>query len=207
MRIERICYWILIFALGLLLLKLQYCSGRKPCPTITEKIIHDTIETVGPTIEIEKPVPVYIKVPVFTPSGIVTPEEIISNVDSSEIVTDYFTLRSYSNKYSFPDGDIIIENEVFQNSLQNQKVSPVFKRIETTKFITQTDTLYRPLKKTILFVGGGLYGDLSNPFAGGIFGLTLKTKKDLLIGAGRIQNFQGQGNYYIKTDFPIHLKK
>lgn len=204
MKLERICYWILIFGLIIILINLKYCSGRKPCPTLTKEI-HDTIPVPGEPIIVEKPVPVYIKVPVLTPSGIITPtEEIISNIDSSEIVSAYFTLRNYSQKYSFPDGDIIVENEVFQNSLQNQKISPVFRKIETTK--TYTDTVEKYIGRNILLFGGGLYGNKESPFTGGILSLSLKTKKDREISFGRMQNFSSGGFWFTEYKIPIHLK-
>lgn len=215
MKAERICYWTLIFALVILSLYQWKCSGRKPCPTITETVVHKTT-IVRDTSETTRPVPITFKSikPIvkgdlfIDTSGLLTSIE-PDTIKSDDVISDYFDLKSYSNQYPFDSlgGTITVENEVYRNSLMNQRVIPVFKKVETVKVIVYADTVYRYKGKNIVSIGAGMYGNKSSVFTGGIFDLNLKAKNEKIYSVGRIQDFGGDGYWFGKISFPIRLNK
>lgn len=215
MKTERICYWTLIFALVILSLYQWRCTGRKPCPTITDGIVHDTT-TVVDTFYTPRPVAVSFKniKPIvkgdlfIDTSGLLTSIE-SDTINTDDVISDYFDLKSYSYQYPFDSlgGTITVENEVYRNSLMNQRVIPVFKKITTTKTIKQTDTLYRYRGRNIVFAGLGFYGNGSTVFTGGIVDLSLKTRDEKIYSVGRIQDFGGDGYWFGKISFPIRFNK
>lgn len=221
MKLERICYWILIFALGVLLLKMQYCSGRKPCPTITEKTVHDTLPPRIDTIpsEHERLVPVYKKRPSIKPEAYVLYFDKDGNIiegdstgkapelltDTLEMVNDYLDLKGYSQKYESEGDTIIVENEVHRNQLQNQKVITKLKSVVTTKYIIQKDTVEVPFSRNVILFGAGVFGNKTT--AGAKANINLLTKKQAMYTLEWVQPFGQKGYISIERKIPIRLTK
>lgn len=200
MKLERICYWILIFALGILLLKLQYCSGRKPCPTITRQVIHDTVDSKDSAVT-AKPKPVTRKkttIPITTTSS-----EVPLTIGADSIT---WSTNEYSQQYDLENGTVIVESQVEFNELKNQKVFLHTQKIDSTIIIKQTDTLFKEKKqRAILYFGTGLYGNKTS--AGAIIKTGFKFKDDKILSFGRMQGFGDNSFWFTQFDLPIKLKK
>lgn len=207
MKPERICYWILIFGLIILIVNLKYCSGRKPCPTITEKTVYDTINKTD-TFYTERPKPAYVKRPFTITDGITfntsLPEAPLLT-DTAEMVSDYLDIKGYSQQYTLPEGTIIVENEVHRNSLQNQMLITNFKNVVTTNYIVQKDTVEVPFSRNVILFGAGVFGNKTT--AGVNVNLNWLTKKQAIYTAGWMQPFGMNGYFYVERKFPIRLRR
>lgn len=216
MKIERICYWIMIFVLGGLLIYKWNFSGQKPCPTITTKTETTTV-TGKDSAEVNNPTPVAVikkkrkpGVSLHTNFNIDTS----SNGDMSELVAETIPDIElddtvwYESNYHFKYADINVLDQVQGNQLIHQKITPSWHLTETAKYVTQTDTLYKPVRKTILYFGLGMYGNKETLLRGGMVDLSLKTRNDMMYSAGRIQHFGlNEGYWFFETKFPIRLKR
>lgn len=212
MKLERICYWILIFVLGILLFYNWKCTGRKPCPTITQQVIHDTIRSKD-SITTAKPQPVSKEKTKFKftiKDGVTYYDSLTLDTTgwvyvNEQTLNDLTDKKKYSQFYNFGTDSFIVNNEVQYNELQNQKVIHTSRHIDSTVYITQTDTIYKEKSKGILYLGGGFYG---NKFAAGAIGrVSFKFKTDHIISAGRMQGFANDSYWFGGVDIPIKLKK
>lgn len=221
MKIERICYWIMIFVLGGLLIYKWNFSRQKPCPTITTRTETTTV-TSKDSAEVNNPTPVAVKKKKKTDGRNIVfggtlyidsltwsrPDSgvIIWNDNGGVIQLDDTVW--YENNYRFKYADITVQNQVQGNQLIFEKITPSWKLVETTKYVTQTDTVYKEKKKSILYFGLGMYGNKSTLLRGGMLDLSLKTRNDMMYSVGRIQHYGiNEGYWFGEIKLPIRLKR
>lgn len=126
----------------------------------------------GRTIYIDKEV----RVPVYIPA----------EVDTMEILQDYFTKRYYVDTLSVEDyGRIIVKDTLFQNRILTRQYDASFNQ----KVITET-MIVKTLPKPHLYIGGGIGVDKVNLLNNAHVGLLLRTKSNKIYGIeGGIASF------------------
>lgn len=176
-------YIIVILVMVIALILTKQCHRCPVCPEPTVQIITET-DTVYDTIEIVKtiykPLPkdtVYIEIP--------------SDVDTTEILKDYYAKKYYNNIYmDDTSAYIAIEDTIFKNELYTSKLTFVNRRptaINSTTYITQYDTC-KPCKSFNMGFGG--FVGFSKPYfiSGGSIMLTTNKKDSYTVSVGYMFN-------------------
>jgi hypothetical protein len=121
--------WLIIIALGVYILFLQQCGGKKEiCPEVSVTTKVDTLRIKGKTDTIK----ITVKEPIYIPIEIPTPVTVTVPSDSGDI-----TVHEYSSEIR----DSLIEGTITSQVdgkliAQNFKYKPLF-----PKYITRTDTI------------------------------------------------------------------
>lgn len=180
-------YQLFILILALLLLWQWQCKPSKGCPTITEKIVKDTV-IVNRTDSVKTTVPVpyaiypgkpRIITPANSPNS--TASDYVSVIDTAGIISDYFATVDYDTTYAFPEADIRVQNTLSGNRLLVQKLRPTFHTKEITTTITQAEK-----KRNQFYLGIDAFGGPTDPLYGAGASLMLKTKKDRVYEIGPV---------------------
>jgi hypothetical protein len=187
---------IIIIALGAIILFLKMCSGPDTNTGSTVKIngkkyvvVKHTIDTVyqpvtqtvyrdGKTIYVD--VPVYVEVP--------------SNIDTGEVIKDYFAKYTYKDTLRLKDslGFIAVTDTIFKNRILNRVFDAKVNKI------TVKEVIYlEPAPKAHLYLGGTFGSAGTTPFIAP--SLMLETKKN------RIYKLSVGYSYDLKTDQKNYL--
>lgn len=141
--------------------------------TDTTFVVKDTtIYRDGETIYIENEV----EVPVLIPA----------DVDTMDILKDYFVKRYYTDTLTVEDyGSVVIKDTLFQNKILTRQFDASFNQ----KIITET-IVVKTLPKPHLYFGGGVGLDKQNLLNNAHIGLLLRTKSNKIYGIeGGVANF------------------
>lgn len=111
------------------------CNKSKPCPEVKveQTTKTDTSKTAAPNDSSEWHAPVMSKLrrrgdfkSQYTPITEIPPtpagDYLNFNDDVSDVVTDYYTERHYSDTNHLKEADVIVQNTVSENKLQQQRV-------------------------------------------------------------------------------------
>ncbi|NCD07540.1 MAG: hypothetical protein EOL97_15640 [Spirochaetia bacterium] len=154
-------YIIVILVLVIALILTKQCQRCPVCPEPTTTVITKT-DTIRDTTVITKTIykllpkdTVYIEVP--------------TDVDTDEILKDYYAKKYYNNIYLDDTSAYIgIEDTVFKNEIYSSKLTFINRRptiINTTTYVTQYD-ICEPCKQFNIGVGG-LIGGYTDKFGAG----------------------------------------
>ena len=148
-----------------------------------------TIYKDGRTIYIDRE----IKVPVYIPA----------EVDTMEILQDYFTKRYYVDTLSVEDyGQVIVKDTLFQNRILTRQYDASFNQ----KIITET-IIVKTLPKPHLYYGGGIGIDKQNIINNIHTGLLLRTKSNSIYGVeGGIANYGLDNSIIPFVNFKMYRK-
>jgi hypothetical protein len=198
---------IMIIGLVIVILFLQMCDGDK-------KDINkgDTIKIDGKKYEIVdrrrdttyitrdsivykkgKNIKVEVKVPVYVPA----------NVDTQEILKDYFSRRFYIDTLDLGQKSFIIVKDTIT---ENKILSRVFESSITERIINDTLFLVEPPKRQ-MFIGFQIGLDKKDIFNYGGLNLLYKDKKDKIFGLGLGINSNSQPTIMGSMNWKIKLKK
>jgi len=187
--LDRI-YQLVIVALILLLLWKWNCAGGRSCPPITTTIKTDTLWKEQPkdSSNWSKPEPAKVTTGKIPEPRIVirevpgqAPDTFFVDVDTGAILADYYARADYDTTYKFPGGNIQVQNVVFQNRLQLQRVLPTFNTMEVTTTITKAEK-----KRRQFFLGLNGYGGKQYPLYGAGLSITYKDRKDRMYEVGPV---------------------
>lgn len=127
----------------------------------------------------------------------------VGEVDTAEIINNYFSYNTYSDTVKNKYGKIIINDTLSRNQIQSRGVITDLKVPEVTKTIERTILD----KRVQLYAEFGLLGNTKDLASGVDVGLSLKTKNDRMVGIGYETLFNG-GNYWkLKYAHKISFKK
>lgn len=187
--LDRI-YQLVILALILLLLWKWNCGGQQHCPPVTTTIKTDTLWKPQPkdSSDWSKPEPGKVtqgKTP--QPKIVIRevpgekPDTFFIAVDTAAILADYYARADYDTTYKFPGGNIQVQNVVFQNRLQLQRVLPTFNTMQVTTTITKAEK-----KRRQFYIGVTGYGGKQYPLYGAGASILYKDRKDRMYEAGPV---------------------
>ena len=198
---------IMIIGLVIIILLLQMCDGDK-------KDIKkgDTIKVNGKKYEVVdhrrdttyvtrdsiifkkgKDIKVEVKVPVYVPA----------NVDTQEILKDYFSRRFYVDTLDLGQKSFVIVKDTIT---ENKILSRVFESSITERIINDTLFLVEPPKRQ-MFVGFQMGFDKKDIINYGGLSLLYKDKKDKIFGLGLGINSNSQPTIMGSMNWKIKLKK
>ena len=140
-----------------------------------------------------KDIKVEVKVPVYVPA----------NVDTQEILKDYFSRRFYIDTLDLGQKSFVIVKDTIT---ENKILSRVFESSITERIINDTLFLVEPPKRQ-MFVGFQMGFDKKDIINYGGLSLIYKDKKDKLFGLGLGINSNGQPTIMGNMNWKIQLKK
>lgn len=179
------------------IVKLEKDCGEKlvRVDTVTR---HDTINVpfdsyvyVPQPYEVEKPVPVYV-----------LGEEVIREVDTANILKDYFSTAKYKNNHEVIDsngrkaGNVTIEESITQNRIAERRVYGNLIHDSVTSYITRT---VEAKQKNSVWLG--INGQWSNGVQSVGPSLFFMQKKGWGIEAGSLINTKGELSYQAGLKF------
>jgi len=147
------------------------CEVEKQHSSIDTVYLKSTDRYHNMPFLVEVPKPYRVEIP-GTPGATIT---IPANVDSNQVVLDYFTKRSYNDSITNDSLSIYLQEEVFKNELKRVKVGYRWKA--PTMQINKTTVV----EKQLMFLGLEPYGNL-NSF--GMFASADFDAKRMLLGYG-----------------------
>jgi hypothetical protein len=198
---------LMILGLIIVILLMQMCNGDKK-----EINKGDTIKVKGKKYEVVdhrrdttyltrdsivykkgKDIRVEVKVPVYIPA----------NVDTQDILKDYFARRFYVDTLDLGEKSFVIVKDTIT---ENKILSRVFESSITERIIN--DTLFlAELPKRQMFVGFQMGFDKKDIFNYGGLNLLYKDKKDKIFGFGLGINSNSQPTIMGSLNWKIKLKK
>ena len=198
---------LMILCLIIIILLLRMCDGES-----NEVKKGDTIKVNGKKYEVVdhkrdttyitrdsiiykkgKDIKVEVKVPVYVPA----------NVDTQEILKDYFSRRFYIDTLDLGQKSFVIVKDTIT---ENKILSRVFESSITERIINDTLFLVEPPKRQ-MFVGFQMGFDKKDIINYGGLSLIYKDKKDKLFGLGLGINSNGQPTIMGNMNWKIQLKK
>jgi hypothetical protein len=172
---------------------------QKECGQKLSKVdtvtVHDTIKEAFTMpvyvpqpyrIEVNKPVPVYVE-----------GKEVIREVDTANILKDYFSTRFYSDTQNVTNAQIIINDQVSENRIKQRQVLGTIEKEIVTNNITNT---IEAKKRNALYGGViGQGGGVPMALGGSVMFIH---KKGIGLEAGALLDTKGkliyQGSFKIK---------
>lgn len=199
----------ILIIIGILILFTQSCHRNSIIEKPTISIVRDTIWTghdttiyLGNTIQPIKKIrdTIEINSVEYRPSD---------NYDSllyqfNSIKETLLTKNIYSNELRYDSSSVVITDTLEKNKLIGRSAKFSLKYPTITNTITINNP---PIKKRILYIGGGVEGNKDKIFNSVEIGLLYKDKKDHILGIGISSDFSNHINYGLKAYFPIKLKK
>ena len=198
---------LMILCLIIIILLLRMCDGES-----NEVKKGDTIKVNGKKYEVVdhrrdttyitrdsivykkgKDIKVEVKVPVYVPA----------NVDTQEILKDYFSRRFYIDTLDLGQKSFVIVKDTIT---ENKILSRVFESSITERIINDTLFLVEPPKRQ-MFVGFQMGFDKKDIINYGGLSLLYKDKKDKIFGLGLGINSNGQPTIMGNMNWKIQLKK
>lgn len=198
---------LMILCLIIIILLLRMCDGES-----NEVKKGDTIKVNGKKYEVVdhkrdttyitrdsiiykkgKDIKVEVKVPVYVPA----------NVDTQEILKDYFSRRFYIDTLDLGQKSFVIVKDTIA---ENKILSRVFESSITERIINDTLFLVEPPKRQ-MFVGFQMGFDKKDIINYGGLSLIYKDKKDKLFGLGLGINSNGRPTIMGNMNWKIQLKK
>jgi hypothetical protein len=198
---------LMILCLIIIILLLRMCDGES-----NEVKKGDTIKVNGKKYEVVdhkrdttyitrdsiiykkgKDIKVEVKVPVYVPA----------NVDTQEILKDYFSRRFYIDTLDLGQKSFVIVKDTIT---ENKILSRVFESSITERIINDTLFLVEPPKRQ-MFVGFQMGFDKKDIINYGGLSLIYKDKKDKLFGLGLGINSNGRPTIMGNMNWKIQLKK
>jgi hypothetical protein len=183
-------------ALAIVVFILAKCKGGKEAGTIVKTdtvTVRDTVEVPFNTFvyvpqekEIRVPVPVYVE-----------GKEVIREVDTANILKDYFSTRFYSDTQNVTNAQIIINDQVSENRIKQRQVLGTIEKEIVTNNITNT---IEAKKRNALYGGViGQGGGVPMALGGSVMFIH---KKGIGLEAGALLDTKGkliyQGSFKIK---------
>ena len=197
----------MILCLIIIILLLRMCDGES-----NEVKKGDTIKVNGKKYEVVdhrrdttyitrdsivykkgKDIKVEVKVPVYVPA----------NVDTQEILKDYFSRRFYIDTLDLGQKSFVIVKDTIT---ENKILSRVFESSITERIISDTLFLVEPPKRQ-MFIGFQMGFDKKDIINYGGLSLLYKDKKDKIFGLGLGINSNGQPTIMGNMNWKIQLKK
>lgn len=197
----------MILCLIIIILLLRMCDGES-----NEVKKGDTIKVNGKKYEVVdhrrdttyitrdsivykkgKDIKVEVKVPVYIPA----------NVDTQEILKDYFSRRFYIDTLDLGQKSFVIVKDTIT---ENKILSRVFESSITERIISDTLFLVEPPKRQ-MFIGFQMGFDKKDIINYGGLSLLYKDKKDKIFGLGLGINSNGQPTIMGNMNWKIQLKK
>ena len=197
----------MILCLIIIILLLRMCDGES-----NELKKGDTIKVNGKKYEVVdhrrdttyitrdsivykkgKDIKVEVKVPVYIPA----------NVDTQEILKDYFSRRFYIDTLDLGQKSFVIVKDTIT---ENKILSRVFESSITERIINDTLFLVEPPKRQ-MFIGFQMGFDKKDIINYGGLSLLYKDKKDKIFGLGLGINSNGQPTIMGNMNWKIQLKK
>jgi hypothetical protein len=130
-------------------------------------------------VEVDRPVPVYVE-----------GKEVIREVDTANILKDYFSTVHYSDSVSVDHGTVIINDQISENRIKQRQVTANLQREVITNTITNT---VQEKKRNSVWVGlTGQGGNVPLAVGGSVMFLQ---KKGYGIEAGILRNTEGKTIY------------
>ncbi len=198
---------LMILCLIIIILLLRMCDGES-----NEVKKGDTIKVDGKKYEVVdhkrdttyitrdsiiykkgKDIKVEVKVPVYVPA----------NVDTQEILKDYFSRRFYIDTLDLGQKSFVIVKDTIT---ENKILSRVFESSITERIINDTLFLVEPPQRQ-MFVGFQMGFDKKDIINYGGLSLIYKDKKDKLFGLGLGINSNGRPTIMGNMNWKIQLKK
>ncbi len=198
---------LMILCLIIIILLLRMCDGES-----NEVKKGDTIKVNGKKYEVVdhkrdttyitrdsiiykkgKDIKVEVKVPVYVPA----------NVDTQEILKDYFSRRFYIDTLDLGQKSFVIVKDTIT---ENKILSRVFESSITERIINDTLFLVEPPKRQ-MFIGFQMGFDKKDIINYGGLSLLYKDKKDKIFGLGLGINSNGQPTIMGNMNWKIQLKK
>lgn len=203
-RTERTLWALLVGGLLLVILHLQYCSPKQPCPEPVQPAAvkeDTTLSQVKQTTPERKPQLVKEEKPQRLSAAQVPLVDSLTDVQPDSAVNDYYTLRWYRDSVPTDYGSIIINNQVSGNKLQLQQVTTDLK----LPVITKTITLQQP-ERVELWYSLVAQGGRINPLSGVGGGLMLKLRNGQAIEADVLYGLSGNAIYQASYKRRISLR-
>jgi transcriptional antiterminator Rof (Rho-off) len=198
---------LMILCLIIIILLLRMCDGES-----NEVKKGDTIKVNGKKYEVVdhrrdttyitrdsivykkgKDIKVEVKVPVYVPA----------NVDTQEILKDYFSRRFYIDTLDLGQKSFVIVKDTIT---ENKILSRVFESSITERIINDTLFLVEPPKRQ-MFIGFQMGFDKKDIINYGGLSLLYKDKKDKIFGLGLGINSNSQPTIMGSMNWKIKLKK
>jgi transcriptional antiterminator Rof (Rho-off) len=198
---------LMILCLIIIILLLRMCDGES-----NEVKKGDTIKVNGKKYEVVdhrrdttyitrdsivykkgKDIKVEVKVPVYVPA----------NVDTQEILKDYFSRRFYIDTLDLGQKSFVIVKDTIT---ENKILSRVFESSITERIINDTLFLVEPPKRQ-MFIGFQMGFDKKDIINYGGLNLLYKDKKDKIFGLGLGINSNSQPTIMGSMNWKIKLKK
>lgn len=194
-------YLTIIAFLVIIIFLLKACGGKcPPMPVIVEKTDtawRDHMDTITQyTPQVTKYIPVTKTI--YKTDSIVEYE--LVNVDTSEILKDYFATRYYSDTQSVQYGKIVINDSVTKNRIASRSIILNQLIPEVTKTVTVRDK-----QRNQIYFGLSGAGNNDNIYAGA--SLMLKTRRDFIVEGGALLGNKGDLIYQGGMKFLIRLKR
>jgi hypothetical protein len=164
--------------------KYEIVDHRRDTTYITKDSI---VYKKGDDIKVEVKVPVYIH----------------TNIDTQEILKDYFSRRFYIDTLNLGEKSFVIVKDTIT---ENKILSRVFVSSITERFINDTLFLAEPLKRQ-LFIGLQVGFDRKDILNYGGLNLLYKDKKEKIFGLGLGINSNSQPTVMSSVHWKIKLKK
>ena len=124
------------------------------------------------------------------------------DVDTLAILKDYYAHVVYKDTLRNQYGYISVTDTISQNRIKSRQVKTALSIPEVTKTIT----LSQP-KRAMIFLGGDILGNESDPLSGYNVNLSLKTKQDRMIEIGYNQLFNDAHYYSLGVKWKISFRK
>jgi hypothetical protein len=140
------------------------------------------------TVEVEKEVPITVYIP--------------EKVDTIEILNEYFAARLYSDTLATKYGNVVVNDTIAENRIKGRSLNYDFGLPVVTRQIT-----LREEKRTVAFVGAGIWGNQSSLLYGTEVNLSLKNKQDKIFSLKGMLDRHGNVVYGFGVSVPIRLKK
>ena len=123
-------------------------------------------------------------------------------IDTLSILKDYYAHVVYKDTLKNQYGYISVTDTISKNRIQSRQVKTNLSIPEVTKTIT----LSQP-KRVMIFLGGNILGNESDPLSGYNVNLSLKTKQDRMIEIGYNQLFNDAHYYSLGIKWKISFRK
>lgn len=200
---------VMLFAFAcviVILLMFKSCGRGEPRYIDKEKVVYKTVyknERLD-TVYIPRLLTKYIagKAPKPFEKWDTLYLEQIKDVDTAQILEDYYSFYVYSDVIKHKYGRTFITDTISRNEIIGRQVTHDLLIPEVTKTITLTQP-----KRAALFVGGSILSNPKELAAGYNVNLSLKTKKDKMIEVGYNQLFSGQAYYSLGFKQKISFRK
>lgn len=118
-----------------------------------------------------------------------------------ELLTDYNTENQYVDTALFKNGIAIISNTVKQNKLHDQKTI-----LDSIREDIVTRTIFKPVRKPVLYLGIDAYGNPKEPLSGAGFALEYQSPRSANFEVGSYFTSQQSFNFRASVKFPLTKK-